>query len=528
MIKKLPAGLIQFLKQPTSYPHHPESVEHIQTHISHVFIAPPYVYKFKKPVDFDFLDFSTLKKRKYYCDQEVKLNRRLCDGPYLGVIPVYKQGDSWSFTGDEKSKPAEYGVWMNLLSKENFLIEYLKKGELTNKHIDRVVEKLGQFYKNQSPGHEILEWGEPDKIKINTDENFEQTEAFIGRTISKISYDTIQYFTNHYLNRQEHLFKQRIKEQHIVDGHGDLHLEHIHFTADQVCIYDCIEFNDRFRYQDIASDIAFLAMDLDFNGLPQMSNYFIHQMSAELNDPDLLNITDFYKCYRAYIRGKVKSMESVEQEVEESNREKAAQLAKRYFSLSLRYALLGSRPAVLVFMGRVASGKSTLATGVASELNIKHFSSDILRKKQAGLSLETRTPSKKREQIYSERASDQIYQELTDHAIREILQGHCVVLDATFSNPEYRGRFMQQLKNLDANILFIEAEAPLAIRKARLMDRANKPDVISDARIEDLEKLDEKFHPLLKTDTYSYFKISTTESKEESLKNLFRKMVEDR
>lgn len=528
MPASFPQDLIHFLEQPNSYPHQPDSVKHIQTHISHVFIAPPYVYKFKKPVDFDFLDFSTLKKRKYYCEQEVKLNNRLCEGPYLGTIPVYKQGNSWSFSRNEKRKPAEYAVWMNQLSKEDFLIEYLKKGELSNKHIDRVVEKLGPFYKNQSLGHEILEWGEPDKIKVNTDENFEQTEAFIGNTISKISYDTIQFFTNQYLNRRLHLFKQRIKEQHIVDGHGDLHLEHIHFTADQVCIYDCIEFNDRFRYQDIASDIAFLAMDLDFNGLPQKSNYFIQQMSEKLNDPDILNITDFYKCYRAYIRGKVKSMESAEQEVEASNREKAAQLAKRYFSLALRYALLGSKPAVLVFMGRVASGKSTLATGVAAELNLKHFSSDILRKKQAGLSLEIRTPSKKRNQIYSESTSDHIYQELTDSTIREILQGHCVVLDATFGNPEYRKRFMQQLENFDANILFIEAEAPHGIRKSRLMERENQPGVISDARIEDLEKLDEKFHPPLKTDTSSYFKISTTVSKEESLTNLFRKMVEHR
>lgn len=523
-----PQDLIHFLEQPDSYPHRPDSVKHIQTHISHVFIASPYVYKFKKPVDFDFLDFSTPKNRKYYCEQEVKLNSRLCDGPYLGTIPIYKRGDSWSFSEIGNQGPAEYAVWMKQLSKEDFLIEYLRKGLLTYNHLDRVVEKLVPFYKNQSPDQEILKWGEPDKIKVNTDENFEQTESFIGETISKIAYDTMHSFTNQYLDRRKNLFEQRIREGRIVDGHGDLHLEHIHFTADRVCIYDCIEFNDRFRYQDIASDIAFLSMDLDFNSLPKVSNYFINQMSEELDDPDLLRMIDFYKCYRAYIRGKVKSMESGEEEVDDFDRDKAARLARRYFSLALRYVLFGSKPAVLVFMGPVASGKSTLAKRAAGELKLKHFSSDILRKKRAGLPLNTRTPSTEREQVYSKRASDRTYQELTDHAIEEISKGHGVILDATFGNPGYRRNLVQHLITFDTDILFIEADAPDETRKKRLKERAGQTSVISDARLEDLEKLDSRYQSPLEMDADSHIKISTVGTKNQSLSNLFRTMVENR
>lgn len=527
MINKFPEGLIQFLEQTASYPHQPESVEHIQTHISHVFIAPPYVYKFKKPVNFEFLDFSTLKKRKYYCEREVDLNSRLCEGPYIGVVPLYNSGATWSFNKTEGAEPAEYGVHMHQLSGDHFLIEYMNTGKLTDLHLRRVADKLLPFYKNQSPSQEILKWGEPDQIKINTDENFEQTKEFIGNTISRYTYETIQYYTNQFLNEHRNLFKKRIEEKRIKDGHGDLHLEHIHFSEedDRVCIYDCIEFNDRFRYQDIASDIAFLAMDLDFNGLPDLSRSFIEQMSDRLNDPDLIKLVDFYKCYRAYVRGKVKSLESSEEEVGTSGRERAVQLAKDYFSLALQYVLFGSKPFVLVFMGRVASGKSTLAKQVADELNIQRFSSDILRKERADQPLKIRTPSQKREEIYRKEVSDSIYRELTELALKEISEGHSTVLDATFGNPEYRKNLISQMENTNTGLFFIEAEAPNEIRLSRLRKRENQTDVISDARAEDLDKIDAFYNSPDELSSGMRITISTNKSVGRSLKMLFQGMA---
>jgi aminoglycoside phosphotransferase family enzyme/predicted kinase len=524
MINKFPEGLIQFLEQTASYPHQPESVEHIQTHISHVFIAPPYVYKFKKPVNFDFLDFSTLKKRKYYCEREVDLNSRLCEGPYIGVVPLYKSGATWSFNKTEGAEPAEYGVHMHQLSGDHFLIEYMNTGKLTDLHLRRVADKLLPFYKNQSPGQEILKWGEPDRIKINTDENFEQTKEFIGNTISRYTYETMQYYTNQFLNEHRNLFKKRIEEKRIKDGHGDLHLEHIHFSDKdgRVCIYDCIEFNDRFRYQDIASDLAFLAMDLDFNGLPDLSRSFIEQMSEGLNDPDLMKVVDFYRCYRAYVRGKVKSLESSEEEVGTSGRERAVQLAKDYFSLALQYVLFGSKPSVLVFMGRVASGKSTLAKQVADELNIQRYSSDILRKEQADQPLKIRTLSQKREKLYRKEVSDSIYRDLADLAVHEISEGRSIVLDATFGNPEYRKNLISQIENKHAGLYFIEAEAPQETRLNRLQSRENQADVISDARAEDLDKIDRFYHSPGELPPGKHITVSTNVSVGQSLKVLFR------
>jgi uncharacterized protein len=174
--------LHQFLEKKDSYSHKPESVEHVQTHISHVFIAPPFVYKFKKPVDFGFLDYSTLEKRKYFCEQEVELNRRLCPEIYIGVVAVIK-GEQGFEIGPELAEEAdivEYAVKMKMLEETYFLHSYIKADTLTNHHLDRVTDKLTDFYLNQSPGDEISAYGSIDKIRFNTDENFQQTEAFVG------------------------------------------------------------------------------------------------------------------------------------------------------------------------------------------------------------------------------------------------------------------------------------------------------------------------------------------------------------
>ncbi|TYP92193.1 hypothetical protein LX73_2446 [Fodinibius salinus] len=517
--------LINYLEQPDFYPHDPEEVEHIQTHISHVFIVPPYVYKFKKPVDFGFLDYSTLKKRKKYCRREIDLNRRLSDDIYLGIVSIVEEDGSFKIIEEEQSDidTVEYAVKMKLLPEEYFLHTYLEDDSLTYKHLDRVADKLADFYNNQDPDEKILQWGQVENIKVNTDENFEQTRAFIGDTIEQNSFDAIRYFTNEYFNRHQSLFEQRIEDKRIVDGHGDLHLEHIHITPDKVQIYDCIEFNERFRYGDLAVDLAFLAMDLDFNSRWQEERYFIDRMAKKLEDPDLLKIIDFYKCYRAYVKGKVKSLQSGEEEVPKEEREEAAQKAHRYFNLSLRYALLGSHPKVLVVMGRVGSGKSTMARHLAEKLNIKRYSSDRIRKQMAGLSLKERSPESKRDKVYSKEMSDKTYQKLLDNAVQSLEGGESVILDATYSK---RGAREKLMKVIDESILFIETEAPDMIIKERLQARENEEGVVSDARLEDFEALANRFEEPKKIPEECMLKISTNCSVGESQKWLYKKLAD--
>ncbi len=519
--------LVQFLNEPGSYPHQPENVEHIQTHISHVFIAPPYVYKIKKPVDLGFLDYSTLEKRKTFCMREIELNRRLSDDVYLGVVSVIQKDQTFALKDDNiADNVIEYAVKMNKLPEQYFLHSYIQNDSLTRKRLDRVADKLADFYQSQEPGGEVLKWGEIEKIRYNTDENFSQTEQFIGRTIDENTFNAIRQFTNRYYDRHDDLFQRRIDEKRIVDGHGDLHLDHIHITPEKVHIYDCIEFNERFRYGDLAADLAFLAMDLDFNNCWREERYFINQMAEKLDDPDLLRIIDFYKCYRAYVKGKVKSIQSTEEEVSKTDRKKAAELASRYFNLSLRYALVGSDPIALIVMGRVGTGKSTIAKHLSDKLGIKNFSSDRIRKTMANLTLTDRTPDAERSSLYSHEMSAKTYDRLMEKAEEYLDNGESVILDATFSTKQGRRRFVQMLESRQENYCFIEVQASDEVIKARLQSRENKNDVISDARLEDFATLSKRYESPDEIDADHLVCVDSNQPPEDTTEQLYLKLIE--
>ena len=525
---KVPDTLLSFLSKKDSYPHQPDQITHIQTHISHVFVVPPFVYKLKKPVDFGFLDFSTAEKRKQYCEKEVKLNRRLCDGVYIGVVPICREGNSYRI-GSEKNQetePVDYVVKMNQMEREKFLIGIVKKRELSDRHLDKVVKKLVPFYKNQKPDEEILKYGDPERIRFNTDENFEQTRPYIGQTVDKTAYTSIRYFTDKFLKSGERFFRERVKEKRIVDGHGDLHLEHINISGETVCIYDCIEFNERFRYQDIAADIAFLAMDLDFYRYFRKSRKFISGMAEKLNDPGIHRIIDFYKCYRAYVRGKVKSMESSEEEVPGNDRKKAAEKAKRNFQLALNYALFGSEPVLLVYMGRVASGKSTLAGQTAEKTGLRHFMTDKIRKTIAGVPETTRLPENERQQLYRPDLSDKTYHTLLKNGISLAKKGESAILDGTFGSKEKRANILTKCKKEGIRVLFIETTAADELRSERLKQRKNQSDVISDARYEDMDFLDDRFENPDELNSELLVRIDTSGPAEKTLDKLFHSFVD--
>ena len=277
----------------------------IQTHISWVFIASPFVFKVKKPVDLGFLDFSTLEKRRYFCQREIDLNRRLCPEIYLDAVPIYEIDSGFSFKppGDV----VEYAVKMKELPRGWFLSELLEKNLVGEKEINRVISTLHRFYQAETPTAEIEQWGTPEKLKISTNENFTQVEPFIGRIISLAAFEAIRHYTNQFYKLNENLFRERIQQHRILDCHGDLHLDHVHLTPEATTIFDCIEFNDRFRFIDIANDLAFLAMDFDFEGRSDLGNLLLRNAARELGDAGMLRIANFYKCYRAFVRGKVES-----------------------------------------------------------------------------------------------------------------------------------------------------------------------------------------------------------------------------
>jgi aminoglycoside phosphotransferase family enzyme len=328
-------SIIEDLQDPGALPDRTERVSVVQTHISIVFVADEFVYKVKKPVNFGFLDFSTLEKRQHYCRQEVKLNRRLSKGIYIDTLPVTFDGRKHSLKGSP-GKVVEYAVKMRRIPDEKVMKSVFEKGRLSNDHLEKIARVLARFHLNALRSPEIDPFGEPEKFKVNTDENFEQVEKYIGVTIKEKDFTTLRRWTQDFYKTNRDLFLTRISDGRIRDCHGDLHMEHICFT-EELSIIDCIEFNDRFRYSDTVADIAFLLMDLEYHGGEAFSKtlWDLYRKPAGEGEVDLL--LTFYKVYRAFVRGKVDSFQIDDETIGPDKKEEAIQRAKRYFELARSY-----------------------------------------------------------------------------------------------------------------------------------------------------------------------------------------------
>ncbi len=329
------SSLQKALLNPEIYPDRPPRIRFMETHISLLFLTGNHVYKIKKPVNFGFLDFTSLGKRKFFCEEEVKLNRRLSPGIYLGVVRITKEGDRIHLEG--RGEPVEYAVKMKQIPEEKLMDRLLEKRQVTPKMVEAVSEKLVQFYFSAETNDHIKSFAKPERVKQDTDENFEQTEKYIDVTIPRKVYEEVKNKTNNFFRASGKIFERRVASERIRDCHGDLRLEHI-FWGEEICIFDCIEFNERFRYTDVAADIAFLAMDLDYHGREDLSDRLIHAYVGESGDYELMEVLDFYKCYRAYVRGKVESFRLDDPHIPEGEKKEALKRAQKYFSLAYRYA----------------------------------------------------------------------------------------------------------------------------------------------------------------------------------------------
>jgi len=309
----------------------------LQTHISYIFLTGRFAYKIKKPVNFGFLDFTTLDKRKFYCEEEVRLNRRLCEDMYLGVFPITSFKGSIKVNGS--GNIVEYTVKMKELPQEALMSELLKKGKVSSSVIDEIARILSDFHKKAETSKEIEKYGSIDIVKFNWDENFSQTRSFIGKTIHQKDFYFIRNMVRSFLKSRRDLFELRIKEGKIRECHGDLHSGNIFVTDDRIYIYDAIEFNKRFRYSDVASDVAFLLMDLEFLGRNDLSDILLNRyLEYSGEKEDFLEVLPFYKCYRAYVRGKVTSFKINDPNISSEEKGESMRMAERYFKMSREYA----------------------------------------------------------------------------------------------------------------------------------------------------------------------------------------------
>jgi len=333
MVSALPS-VVEALVEPRAYPHKPQKIELVQTQMSFIFLAGEYVYKVKKPVNLGYLDYTTLEKRQYFCRQEVELNRRLCYDAYLAVVPVVEEEGAFRVEG--QGKAIEYAVKMRQLPRDRMMDVLLPRGQVTPEMVGGVAEKLVNFHQKAETNQRIAAFGGLDVIRHNCDENFAQTDKYIGLTIFRAKYERIRGYTDDFMRSNAGLFEKRVREGRIRDCHGDLHAAHVCFT-DGTCIYDCIEFNDRFRYCDVASELAFLAMDLDRYQQAGLSQHLVDTYVGLSHDEEVLELLDFYKCYRAYVRGKVESFKLDDPYIPEEEKAKLLTAARTYFQLAESY-----------------------------------------------------------------------------------------------------------------------------------------------------------------------------------------------
>jgi len=502
--------LFDHLKNPTFYGPQVTSVQLLQTHISYVALTGTYAYKVKKPVNFGFLDFSTLDKRKYFCEEELRLNKRLSPDIYLEVLPITQSDTTLELDGH--GTVVEYALKMREFPQEQIMTNMLKQGAIAEDTIDQLCTNLIKFYTAQQPSEEITKFGEVQAVKQNIDENFEQTKPMIDITIPKDTFWYIKDAASEFFERKKDAFERRMINGRILDCHGDLHSGNIVVSGHMIHIFDCIEFNERFRFIDVASDIGFLAMDLDYLNYPYLSSYLIQDYVQKSGDTDIFEVLNFYKSYRAYVRGKIQGFQLNDPHINPATKKEIVGNAKKYFDLSQYYAALFSRelhqtkPLLFVVSGLTGTGKSTVAQKLAVDYHAQQINTDVVRKEHAGIEKFERHHDQFNTGLYSPEKIDETYEQVVKLAATYLKKKENVVLDATFQKKKYRDMARSTAASHHAVLLMIHCACPDIVVKQRLEQRLKKKSV-SDGRWEiylQQQKTFEKFssdEPFLTMDT---------------------------
>jgi len=447
-----------------------------QTQMSFIFLTGDYVYKTKKPVNLGYLDYTTLEKREHFCRQELELNRRLCPVAYLDVLPITESPSGIRL--DDQGKVIEYAVKMKQLPRDRMMDLLLPQDQVTPAMLGQVAALMADFHSRAATGPAISAYGSLDGVRTNTDENFDQTVKYIGKLIPEKSHRLIREYNDGFLQRHASLFNSRASGGKIRDCHGDLHAAHVCF-ADEIYIYDCIEFNDRFRYCDTASEIAFLAMDIDRYGRADLSDSFVKDYIHASGDAGLEALLNFYKCYRAYVRGKVACFKYDDPYLKD--KDSILQEARLYFDLAYRYAF--PRPALIIVTGLIGTGKTTVSGAIGRGLGCTVLSSDVIRKELADIPPSERHYDSFAGGLYSPEFTQKTYGELYRRAGELLGKGHSVVLDASFRKRSERLAAKELAAEYGAAFLAVECIAPDEIIKQRLEERSRAGSV-SDGRWE--------------------------------------------
>lgn len=463
-------SLIAAMMEPAFYPKPPVEVTHKETHISHLFFVGDLVYKVKKAIRFSFLDYSTLAKRRHYLQEELRLNRRLAPSVYLGVLPIALDEAGWRLGG--WTEPAEYTLVMRRLPEKRMMPFLLDTGQVTREMMHELATLLAGFHSTAERVRGIDPNQYLSSLERQWHENLADLEPYLERRADREALQAIKNSGGEFFQAHKNLLMRRAIEGWVRDVHGDLHAEHICFAPEGIQIFDCVEFNTRLRRCDLASEIAFLSMDLSARGGESVREPLIARYRQLVPDPDLPTLLPFFECYRALVRAKVHALR-----LGRWNDETA-----RYLGFAQRFAWERYKPFVVIISGFSGSGKSTLARALGERLGMPVSNSDVVRKKLAGKTGRRLVPLN--DDIYSPAFTEKTYAKIARDAEKKIILGQGAILDATFNRASQREKVVQLAAKHKVPLLLIHCSADEATTERRLRLREAQGTDVSDGRWE--------------------------------------------
>ncbi|MBS0209519.1 MAG: AAA family ATPase [Planctomycetes bacterium] len=455
--------LVRWLNTPAAYAERPTSVEHVETHLSHVFLTDQFAYKLKKPVRFTFVDFSNPARREQACQDEVRLNRRLAPDIYLDVLPVTQQADgTYQLGGD--GPPVDWIVQMRRLPAERMLDVVIRAGQLTEAQVTQLAQFLTRFYLS-APPVALRPKDYLTQLGTHVAGNY-QALLGTGQEVGEALIRRVHTPQYRLLHSRPELFADRVRAGRVVDGHGDLRPEHI-CLLDSPVVFDCIEFDPLLRQGDVVDELCFLAMECDRLGASHVGKAVLDSYLTQSHDAPPDKLTAFHKSYRACVRAKVAALRGA-QLVGES-RAAAISEAREYLTLADRYQRAAdARPLLLLVTGLMGSGKSTLAKTLSDQLAAVMLRTDVIRDRWTGKSS---TPEPFDQGRYRPDARQQVYEELLREADTWLEQGVSVALDGTFGQQAWREAAKKLGQRRDADVLLIECRCPRDVALARIHTR---------------------------------------------------------
>jgi aminoglycoside phosphotransferase family enzyme/predicted kinase len=477
-------SLQQALLDPNFYPHQPVAVELKETHISLVYLADEWVYKCKKPVRFDFLDFSSVERRHQACEEEVRLNRRLAPDVYLGVVPITVDDGVWQLDG--AGSPVEWLVKMRRLPVEQTLEQVFLRGELRAADIERLAETLAEFYRHLPP------------TAISTAEYIDSFVKHVRQNLAELlavshhlPAEKVRHVHEHQLrllHLRPELFAARVAAGRIVEGHGDLRPEHICLTQPPV-IFDCIEFSQEFRTLDLADELAFLASECDHLGAAWVGPQLLAKCAHLLGDQVPAALFNFYKSYRACVRAKVAALRS--DQLTGPAQQAAADQARAYLIQAETYSRAGESPLLLLVGGLSGTGKSTLARAIGEHFGIEVLRTDAIRNELFGHHRSEEINAG----VYLPEMRARVYDELLRRAEVKLRAGLSVILDATFELSDSVTAAQLLAKRLAAKLLAIQCTCLPEIAQQRIRQREIVGEDPSQANVDVYEQQRQRAQP---------------------------------